>query len=85
MPSLVHGRVRVVKGLDVNPADGLDDARAAVLTGVGGAGMLGEQNVGCSQFYNPTEIAVRGELTTGEIIAGVDNSLNANCNALCHN
>ena len=77
--------ISVTKGLDLAPSDGLNDARATTKTGVGGAGMLGEKNFGCNQFYNPDEIAVRGELSSGEIIAGLDSSLAADCNAQCHN
>ena len=58
-------------------SDGLDDAQFRTLTGDTGAA--------CDPGWNaPTDLAFRGELTTGEVISGIDASLNMDCDAVCH-
>lgn len=58
-------------------ADGVDDARFATDTSeLGGA---------CEPAWQqPAEVAFRAELTTGEVVAGLDSSLATNCDAQCH-
>jgi hypothetical protein len=57
--------------------DGVEDARFRALSG--------DVGMSCSPAWNtPTELALRAELITGEIIAGLDTSLVKNCDAQCH-
>ena len=58
-------------------SDGIDDVRANTLTGDTGMNCVFPSS-------EPTDFAVRGELTTGEVFAGVDESISYNCNAQCH-
>jgi hypothetical protein len=69
-------RQSVLKNQD-NDNDGIEDARVTVLTGSTG--------MNCDFTWSePKDLVVRAELTTGEIIAGVDTSIKKNCDAQCH-
>jgi len=58
-------------------SDGQDDARFSSLKS--------ETGGSCDAFWmEPTDVAFRAELTTGEIVAGLDTSIISNCDARCH-
>lgn len=66
-------------------SDGLDDVEFAALTG--DAFARAERSRGSCQasWAWPDKVEFRGELTTGEVVAGEDTVISVNCNAQCHN
>jgi hypothetical protein len=78
----IGGAAAVTTGLNLD-GDGINDAGA--ISNVGSAvGTFADKGDNCSSFGYPDDMPMRGELTTGEVISGIDGTIATNCNAQCH-